>query len=146
MSPRAVTLRGTALSYRVCDHKLKNRLEDTWEGKRAWSCTCPGYSCEKIKEKDYQCLGNCGCWILKTAFSGLRRFLPLTAYKIRTGKKSFTIKSWSDDSFLYLMVESAFEFQVSFHRVCKQNDASVISAICPHQQDGDDSHFPKLWD
>lgn len=42
------------------------------------------------------------------------------------------------------MVESAFELQVHFYLVCKQNDISVISAICPHQQDGNDSRFPKL--
>lgn len=31
LSPRALILRGSVLSYRVCDHELKNRLEATWE-------------------------------------------------------------------------------------------------------------------
>lgn len=43
------------------------------------------------------------------------------------------------------MVESAFEFQASFYLVCKQNEVSVISAICPHHVKGHDSHFLKLW-
>lgn len=42
------------------------------------------------------------------------------------------------------MVESAFELQVRFYLVCKQNDISVISAVCPHQQGSNDSRFPKL--
>lgn len=31
LSPRALILRGSAFSYRVCDRELKNRLEATWE-------------------------------------------------------------------------------------------------------------------
>lgn len=61
LSPRADTLRGSVLSYRVCDHEQKNRLEATSVWKTVWSFTCPRWSCEKevkIYKKDYQPLGN----------------------------------------------------------------------------------------
>lgn len=31
LSPRALILRSSVFSYRVCDHEVKNRLEATWE-------------------------------------------------------------------------------------------------------------------